>query len=102
MPTATSLGASYHDRGGPRYGQAVNGTDWRTQIEADPAVLGGKPVVKGTRLTVTFLLSLLAQGWSEADVLQSYPHLSREGLRAALAYASDALEDEGELALPRR
>jgi uncharacterized protein (DUF433 family) len=46
----------------------------------DPEILLGKPVVKGTRLSVDFLLGLLAQGWSEAEILRNYPGLQREDL----------------------
>ena len=50
-----------------------------------------KPVVKGTRLSVDFLLGLLAQGWAEPEILRNYPGLEREDLRACLAYAAEAL-----------
>jgi uncharacterized protein (DUF433 family) len=52
------------------------------RIVLDPEVLAGKPVVKGTRLSVDFLLGLLAQGWSEAEILRNYPGLQREDLLA--------------------
>jgi len=61
---------------------------WQDRIVVDPAVLVGKPVVKGTRLAVEFIIDLLAQGWSEADILDSYPGLTREDIQACLAYAS--------------
>ena len=48
--------------------------DWRDHIESVPGVLAGKPVVAGTRLSVEFLLGLLAQGWTEAQILESYPY----------------------------
>jgi len=60
----------------------------------DPDILVGKPVVKGTRLSVEFLLGLLAQGWSEAEILRNYPGLAREDLLACWAYARDILQDE--------
>lgn len=68
--------------------------NWRERIEVNPAVLTGKPVVKGTRLAVEFLLGLLAEGWSEADVLANYPGLSRDDLRACLEYARALLQTE--------
>jgi uncharacterized protein (DUF433 family) len=55
-------------------------------IHSDPAILCGKPVVRGTRLSVEFLLELVALGWSERQILDSYPHLTPDGLRAALAH----------------
>ena len=67
---------------------------WQERIAVDPAILVGKPVVKGTRLAVEFVIDLLAQGWSEADVLRNYPGLSREDIQACLAYASDRLHAE--------
>ena len=62
---------------------------WREQIHCDPAIRAGRPVVKGTRLTVDFLLGLLDAGWSEAQLLESYPALTREGIRAVLAYPTE-------------
>jgi uncharacterized protein (DUF433 family) len=67
---------------------------WRDRIMIDPEVLVGKPVIKGTRLAVEFIVGLLAQGWSEADILQNYPGLTREDILACLSYASDALHAE--------
>lgn len=62
----------------------------------DPAILTGKPVVKGTRLAVEFVVDLLAQGWNEADTLRvrNYPGLTREDIAACLAYASHLLKAE--------
>lgn len=67
---------------------------WQERIVADPGILTGKPVVKGTRLAVEFVLGLIAQGWSEAEILQNYPSLRKEDLRACAAYAQDRLKDE--------
>jgi len=64
------------------------------RIIVDPDILVGKPVVKGTRLSVDFLLGLLAQGWSEAEILRNYPGLVREDLLACWAYASEILREE--------
>jgi uncharacterized protein (DUF433 family) len=64
------------------------------RIVADPAILVGKPVVKGTRLSVEFLLGLMADGWSEADILDNYPGLTHEDLAACLAYARDLVASE--------
>ncbi len=71
--------------------------NWRDRIHSDPEVLLGKPVVKGTRLPVDFLLRLLAAGWTEQQVLENYPTLTPEALRAAFAFAAECL---GEEALP--
>jgi uncharacterized protein (DUF433 family) len=68
--------------------------DWRERITLDPEVLLGKPVVKGTRLAVEFIISLLAQGWSEAEILTNYPGLTRDDILACLSYASTLLQEE--------
>ena len=67
---------------------------WRQRIALDPSVLVGKPVVKGTRLAVEFVVGLLAEGWSEEDILSSYPGLTVEDIRACLSYAHEALAGE--------
>ena len=64
------------------------------RIVIDPDILVGKPVVKGTRLSVDFLLGLLAQGWSEAEILRNYPGLAREDLLACWGYAAEVLGQE--------
>lgn len=61
--------------------------DWQTYIHSDPDILLGQPVVKGTRLSVEFLLSLLASGWTEQHILDNYPTLMPETLRAVFASA---------------
>jgi uncharacterized protein (DUF433 family) len=58
--------------------------DWEGRIVIDPKVLAGKPVIKGTRLSVEFILSLLANGWSVEQVLDEYPQLKREDIIAVL------------------
>jgi uncharacterized protein (DUF433 family) len=55
------------------------------------AVLAGKPVVRGTRLSVDFIIGLMADGWSETDILRNYEGLSHEDIAACLAYARDVL-----------
>ena len=65
--------------------------NWQDRIVIDPAILVGKPVVKGIRLAVEFLVGLLAQGWSEKDILDNYPGLTREDILACLAYAEESL-----------
>ena len=68
--------------------------NWRERIECKPEVLCGKPVIRGTRLSVEFLLSLLAAGWEHAQILQSYPGLTREDLLACLEYAHELVGAE--------
>lgn len=67
---------------------------WQDRVVVDPTVLVGKPVVKGTRLSVDFLIDLLAQGWTEPEILENYPGLTPEDIKACLAYASERLRDE--------
>lgn len=76
--------------------------NWEDRITVDPAVLVGKPVVKGTRLAVEFIIGLLAEGWSEADVLKNYSGLAHEDLLACLAYAAEILRSEGAAMLRER
>ncbi len=61
------------------------------RITIEAAVMQGKPVVRGTRITVDLLLGKLSEGATEADLLDAYPHLTAEDIRAALAYAADAV-----------
>ena len=67
---------------------------WEERIVVDTGVLGGKPVVRGTRLAVEFIVELLANGWSEEEILHNYPGLTREDIRACLGYASAVLQAE--------
>ena len=64
------------------------------RIVLDPAVLTGKPVIRGTRLSVDFVIGLMADGWTEANILQNYPGISHDDLAACLAYARDVLRSE--------
>ena len=68
--------------------------DWRQYIEQRPDLMLGKPVIRGTRLTVELILEDLAEGASEADLLEAYPNLRSEHIRAALAYAAASLSSE--------
>jgi uncharacterized protein (DUF433 family) len=68
--------------------------NWREYIHTDAAVLAGKPVVRGTRLSVDFLLGLLAEGWSEPQILENYPQLSHQALQAVFACAAEVMRDE--------
>ena len=68
--------------------------NWRDHIHSDPAVLGGKPAIRGTRISVELVLEFLADGCSTADVLGAYPHLSEADVRAAIAFAHDMVAEE--------
>ena len=67
---------------------------WEEYITADPAVLTGKPVIKGTRLAVEFIVGLLADGWTHDEIIRNYPGLTREQILACLAYARENLSRE--------
>ncbi len=67
---------------------------WQDRITVDPKILVGKPVVRGTRLAVEFIIDLLAQGWTEKQILDSYPGLVRDDISACLKYASETLKSE--------
>ena len=68
--------------------------DWRTYIHSDPDILVGKPVVKGTRLSVEFLLGLFAAGWTKEQILDNYPILTQEALQAVFAFAAESVQHE--------
>jgi uncharacterized protein (DUF433 family) len=67
---------------------------WQTYIGSDPDVLSGKPVIKGTRLAVDFILGLMAEGWTLEQLYQNYPALNPVIMQAVFSYASECLRDE--------
>ena len=67
---------------------------WSERISIDSEILQGKPVVKGSRLAVEFIVDLLAQGWTSEDILRNYPGLTGEDIQACLSYASSLLRAE--------
>jgi uncharacterized protein (DUF433 family) len=62
--------------------------NWKDRIVIDPNVLVGKPVIRGTRIAVEFIVELLAEGWTHEQILKNYPHLTTEDIQTALHYAS--------------
>lgn len=72
------------------------------RIEIDPAVMLGKPVIRGTRIPVELLLRKLAEGATTEEVHDAYPRLSSEDVRAALAYAADTIAHEAVVEMPPR
>jgi uncharacterized protein (DUF433 family) len=68
--------------------------NWQERIVSDPRILTGKPVIKGTRLAVEFILDLLANGWSEVEISKNYPRLTHEDIQACLCYDSALLKSE--------
>lgn len=73
---------------------------WQDRITIDPDVLVGKPIIKGTRISVEFVIDVLGRGWTTADVLREYDHLKLEDIQACLAYASEVLKSEKVYLLP--
>ncbi len=76
--------------------------DWRNHIVSDPEVLMGKPAIKGTRLSIEFLVKLMAGGWSEAELLENYPRLRKEHLQAIFQYVSEELQESLYLPFPQK
>jgi len=68
--------------------------NWRDYIISDPQILVGKPTLKGTRISVDLVLRLFGAGWTQEQVLENYPNLTPEMLRAAFAYAAEMIENE--------
>jgi uncharacterized protein (DUF433 family) len=64
------------------------------RITLAPDMLAGKPVIRGTRLSVEFVIGLMADGWSEANILENYPGITHEDILGCLAYARDTLSSE--------
>jgi uncharacterized protein (DUF433 family) len=67
---------------------------YRERIEINPEVIVGKPIIKGTRISVEFILELLANGWDTEQILKNYPQLTKEDILAAIEYSLEILRDE--------
>ena len=70
------------------------------RIEIDPAIMMGKPVIRGTRITVELILRKLAEGAGEDGLLEDYPHITRDDIRAAVAYGAASVSHEEVVLLP--
>ena len=68
--------------------------NWQERIVVDSKVLVGKPIVRGTRLSVEFIVGLFTQGWTAEQVLENYPGLALEDLQACFGYANEILQSE--------
>lgn len=75
--------------------------DWRDRIVSNPEILVGKPVIKGTRISVELILGWLANGWTHEQILEAYPNITREDILAALAFATERLHEEDYIPLPK-
>ena len=67
---------------------------WQEYITSDPKILTGKPIIKGTRLSVELILNLLAEGWSIEEILENYPTLTLESLKAVFAFVAECMREE--------
>ncbi len=74
-------------------------TDWRERIVSDREILVGKPTIRGTRISVELILGWLANGWSFDQILESYPHITRDDILSALAFAAEMMQDEEYIAI---
>lgn len=74
--------------------------DWRNHIISDKDILMGKPIIKGTRISVELVLDLLSTGWSEPMILESYPNIAEADLKAVNSYLKEGLESELYSSLP--
>jgi uncharacterized protein (DUF433 family) len=68
--------------------------DYKKYIERNPEIMLGKPIIKGTRITVELIVRKLAEGYSIDSILKSYPHLTKNQIYAALVYAADLIANE--------
>ena len=76
--------------------------NWEERITLNSDVLSGKPVIRGTRIAVEFVIDLLGRGWTIDDVLQEFDHLTCEDVQASLAYAAEVLKSERLYLTPTR
>lgn len=67
---------------------------WQDYIISNKEILLGKPVIKGTRISVELILELLSAGWTEAQILESYPNFTKEALKAVFSYLKDCIQHE--------
>ena len=67
---------------------------WNERIAVDPDVVAGKPVIRGTRIAVEFVIDLMARGWTTDQILREYDHLTPEDVRACLSYAGELVRSE--------
>lgn len=68
--------------------------NWQQYIHSDPQILVGKPVIKGTRLSVEFILGLFANGWTTEQIMENYPTLTTNALQAVFAFAAECMQEE--------
>lgn len=75
--------------------------NWREHIDRNPDVLGGKPKIKGTRISAEIIIGRLGEGWTTEQLLEAYPHITRDQIQACLAYAAEVLSTDEVVDVPR-
>ena len=68
--------------------------DWKEHIVSDKGILLGKPIIKGTRISVELIIELFESGWTEATILDNYPHLTKEQIKAVFSYIKECMQHE--------
>ncbi len=74
--------------------------DWRDRITIDPKILVGKPIIRGTRVSVELVVELLGRGYTPQQIVEQYDHITAEDIQACLAYAAEILKEERVYARP--
>jgi uncharacterized protein (DUF433 family) len=74
-------------------------TNWKDRIVVDPEILVGKPIIKGTRISVDLIMDRLADGWTLEDIWAAYPRLTRVDVLAAIAFVTEVFREEGDVAV---
>lgn len=74
---------------------------WHNHIHSNSAVLLGKPIIKGTRISVELIVELFALGWTQTQILESYPRISEQDIQAVFFYLSDCLKEELYFPIPQ-
>jgi uncharacterized protein (DUF433 family) len=75
--------------------------NWKDRITVDPKVLVGKPIIRGTRISVELLMERLADGWSVEQIIESYPRVTREDVLAAIAFVTEVFQEEDYIAVQK-
>ena len=81
-------------------GDRMQRSDWRDRVTIDPDIRHGEPCIRGTRIPVAAIVGSLADGMSEDEIRRAYPQVATEDIRAALAYAAEAVRFETQASLP--
>lgn len=68
--------------------------NWKEYIYSDPNILLGKPIIKGSRISVELILELLAEGWTNKMIKESYPHITEDHIKAVFAYTKESIEND--------